>query len=357
VRRGIASFPPFLEVNPYRRLLYDRLAERGFPLVPTPRLRLAWLWSERKTVRFLHFHWPEGSWRHERGVTALRLPLSYLRFGLFLGRLVGARLLGYRIVWTIHQVYPHETGSRALDRRGAFVLARMSHLRVAHDAATADAARRELRLAEGAIEIVPHGSYIDVYPAGRTRDEVRAELDVEREFVFLCLGNLRAYKQLGVLLDAFAASASLDAALVVAGEVSDAQEGLAVRAAAHADRRVRPLLGRVDDVRVAELFAASDAAVLPRSDGGTSGALILALSMGVPVIAARTPVSEELTRGGRAGWLFEPGDHDSLRAALEEAAGTAAAVRLEKGALGLEQARALSWADIGSRMAALLDRL
>jgi hypothetical protein len=31
-------------------------------------------------------------------------------FGL---RLAAARGLGYRIVWTVHQVYPHETESRS----------------------------------------------------------------------------------------------------------------------------------------------------------------------------------------------------------------------------------------------------
>ena len=53
-------------------------------------------------------------------------------------------------------------------------------------------------------------------------------------------------------------------------------------AAAAADERIKPLLEFIPDERVSELFAASDAAVCPRQDGGTSGALILALSMGVP---------------------------------------------------------------------------
>jgi glycosyltransferase involved in cell wall biosynthesis len=354
MRSGIASFPPFLEGNPYRKLLYERLDAAGFRLVPTQRLRLSWLWRQRRTVGFLHFHWPEGYWRHDRGPARLRHPLSYVRMLVFLWRLLAARVLGYRIVWTIHQVYPHEPGSRRLDRRGAWLLARMSHLRVAHDAFTAEAARRELGLRPGSVEIVPHGSYIDVYPPGRSRERVRAELRIgQDDFVFLCLGNLRPYKQLGLLLSAFLATSLRTAALVVAGEVSDVEEGEKVASAAREDPRVR-LLGRLDDDRVVELFQASDVAVLPRGDGGTSGALILALSMGVPVIAARTPVSEELTRAGRAGWLFEPGDRASLQAALEDAAASHPSAMAAKGAAALEQARLLSWAEIGERMAALL---
>jgi glycosyltransferase involved in cell wall biosynthesis len=174
------------------------------------------------------------------------------------------------------------------------------------------------------------------------------------ERVFLTFGTLRAYKQLDLLLEAFRASSLPRAALVVAGEASDPAEGERVLAAAGADPRVRPLLGRVDDEGVAELHAASDVAVLPRSDGGTSGALVLALSLGVPVIAARTQVVEEQTSGGRAGWLFEPGDAGSLRDALEDAAAADAATLAAKGAIGLESARRLSWPAIGERTAELL---
>src|SRR5438034_9088984 len=96
-----------------------------------------------------------------------------------------------------------QPGSRPLDRRGARLLARMSRLRVAHDAFTAEAARRELRLAPGSVEIVPHGSYVGVYAPGRDRRTVREELGVGHEdFVFLSLGNLRAYKQLDLLFAA-----------------------------------------------------------------------------------------------------------------------------------------------------------
>jgi beta-1,4-mannosyltransferase len=354
VRCGIASFPPFREGNPYRKLLYERLGAYGFHLVPTPRLRLSWLWRQRGTVGFLHFHWPEGYWRHDRGPVRLRHPLSYVRMSVLLWRLLAARVLGYRIVWTIHQIYPHEPGNRRLDRRGACLLARMSHLRVAHDASTAEAARWELGLPLASVEIVPHGSYIGVYPSGRSRERVRAELGIGPEhFIFLCLGNLRPYKQLGLLLAAFLATSRRTAALIVAGEASAVEEGEKVVSAARNDPRVRPLLGRLDDDRVVELFEASDVAVLPRGDGGTSGALILALSLGVPVVAARTPVSEELTRGGRTGWLFEPGDPVFLQAALEDAAVSHPAAIAAKGAAALEQARLLSWAESGERMAEL----
>lgn len=354
-RLRIASFPSVLETNPYQRLLYGALAEHGFALAHDAHLTLDWLRKARGKVGHLHFHWPQPFWRHESGPKRLRGPLSYLKLGLFAVRLAAARLFGYRIVWTVHQVYPHELENERLDRLGALVLARLAHVLIAHDSGTVESAQAELGKPARKVEIVPHGSYVGVYPPGRPRDAVRAELGVPTQgFVFLCFGDLRAYKEVERLLDAFASSSLPHAVLLVAGSVCAEAHGSAVRAAAARDPRLVPLLGFVPEARVSELFGAADAAVIARSDGGTSGSLILALSMGLPVVAARRPVYDELLAGSAAGWLFEPGDTASLRAVLEEAAATPEDERRSKAQAARRQADGLRWPEIAERTAQLL---
>ena len=165
---------------------------------------------------------------------------------------------------------------------------------------------------------MPHGSYIGAYPEGRSRSEVRNELGLPQDsFVFLCFGELRGYKEIELLLAAFSAAPLPEARLIVAGNAKIPSVGSAVRAAPANDSRILSMLGFVPEERVTELFHACDAAVLPRGDGGTSGSLVLALSMGLPVVAADVPTVRELTRGGEAGWLFRPHDLSSLRTALE----------------------------------------
>jgi len=127
-----------------------------------------------------------------------------------------------------------------------------------------------------------------------------------------------------------------------------------VRAAATADPRVVERLGFVADDRVAELFAACDAALCSRGDGGTSGSLILALSLGLPVVAARRPAYEELLGGEAAGWLFEPGDQAALARTLERAAREDRAVLAAKQEAVREQVGRLRWDEIGARTSALL---
>jgi beta-1,4-mannosyltransferase len=343
--------------NPYLRLLYEALAAEGLELVEQPRLSLRWLWRSRSSVRFLHFHWPESHYRFGRGPARLRPLLSRLKLAVFASRLATARLLRYRLLWTVHQVYPHESLDRDLDRHGARLLAGACDLLVAHDRWTAEEVAAKLARRPKAIAVVPHGSYIGVYPEGRPRDDVRRGLGLPQDsFVFLCFGEVRGYKEIELLLAAFSSVSHPSARLVVAGNVKAATIGSSIRAAAETDTRIVTVRGFVAEAGVAELFHASDAAVLPRGEAGTSGSLILALSLGLPVVAANVPTVRELTGDGRAGWLFQPHDPSSLRAALESAAADPTEARA-RGGRAHEIAEQLRWTDTAREVAVLLRQI
>ncbi len=355
-RRGIAYFPAKNDPNPYIRLWYGHLEDHGFETVHDGTLGLDWLRASRRRVGFLHFHW-NMHWYYEYDDVALwRLREDPWRGVLsFVSRLAAARALGYRIIWTIHEIYPHETESHERDRVAARALATSSNLLLAHDRATAERARRELGRTARRIEVVPHGSYIGFYPRGCSRGDVRARLGVgDDAFVFLALGRIRRYKRLELLTEAFRELERTNAVLVVAGFPQDEDVAGLLRRAAATDPRIRLLAQEIPESQIAELYAASDAAVLPRDDGWTSGSLILALSEGVPVIAASASAYDELLDRGAAGWLFEPGSAESLRGALELAASDPARAR-DKGLAALRRAEQLSWSDAAARAAELMN--
>lgn len=350
IRLACLSRAPF---NPYLDLLYSHLEAEGVHRVQGGGLSLRWLLTHRSAIDVLHVHWPEGLWRLHRGPAPLRPLLSWIKLVAFAVRLSLARLLGYTVAWTVHQVAPHERVGPGLDLVGARILATLSQVLVAHDETTAEDARRRLGAAGARVAIVPHGSYLGVYPGGRTRADVRRDLGIsDGAFTFLAFGELRGYKSVGLLLDAFRATRLPEAALVVAGNPKDPVVAETLRAAAIADPRIRHRLGFVPAEGVAELFGACDAAVLARGDGGTSGSLILALSMGSPVVAADTRSYRELTGDGRAGWLFTPGSSSALTTALEAAARDTAIS--ERAAASRSQAEHLDWGDAARRLAGLL---
>jgi glycosyltransferase involved in cell wall biosynthesis len=342
--------------NPYLDLLYRHLAAHGFELVEKPDLTLRWLWTHRRLVGFLHVHWPECLYRYGRGPRALRPLLSRAKLVLFAVRLSVARILGYRLVWTIHQVVPHESTHWVLDRRAARLLARACRLLIAHDRATASSARSLLQPISADIAIVPHGSYVGVYSDGRPRRVVRAELRLPQDsVVFLCFGELRAYKEVDLLLEAFSSVPSDRARLLVVGNPKAPEVGLAVTDASQRDTRILSILRFLDADRVAELYRASDVAVLPRGEDGTSGSLVLALSMGLPVVAADLSTTRALTDDGKAGWLFRPHDVGSLKDAIEQA--LSAEDTADRGRVAFGVAEELSWPEIAAETARLLRRV
>ncbi len=339
------------------RLLYSHLAARGLSSVDEARPQVVlsprWLVRNRRRVGFIHLHWPQAIYGQSAGPTWLRRIVVWFKLARFLVRLTIARRLDYRLVWTIHQVSPHDSTIPRCDAIAGRYLARRCDVLLAHDTATANEAKSSLGPPAERVEIVPHGSYIGVYPPGRSRDEVRAELGIEAgDFVLLAFGTIRPYKDLDILLEAFSSSPRIGALVIAGNPVSEAV-ARQIELAAAADRRIKPLLDYVADERVAELFGACDAAVMSRGDGGTSGALILALSLGVPVVAADTRLYRELTRDFRAGWGFRPGQAPSLAAALQAAAGDASAA-YAKGRIALEIAEGFRWDAIADRTAQLL---
>jgi glycosyltransferase involved in cell wall biosynthesis len=323
-RLALASLPPPGRTqNPYADLLYGALADQGWQRAPFPGLSVRALWRSRRTIAVLHFHWrPDMSYAPSLAKVDMPEPRKRLQataeLGRFVVRLACARLLGYRIVWTVHEVPParHER----IDRAGQALLARASCAVLAHDRAVADRLREELGRPLR-IEIVPHGTFKGVYPANRPPEAVRGELGIPADaFVFLCFGQLRGDKEIPLLLEAFVAADIPDAYLVIAGVIHHWQAGNRVELAAQRHDRIRPLLERVPAEDVGDLFGMADAFVLARSQIWTSGSLILSLSLGLPVVAARLAPVVELLGGEQAGWLFTPGDRDSLAQTLRRAA-------------------------------------
>ncbi|MEO8575708.1 MAG: glycosyltransferase family 4 protein [Gemmatimonadales bacterium] len=363
----IAAFPPRIlkDRNPYARLLYREMKLVGFETIDASPLKLEWLLRSRRNVEILHFHWDPQQKYVQRSPDRVTLLLRRMRrerlvpwwdVVSFVARLAAARTLGYRLVWTIHEIRPHESDHAHHDLLASRALARLSHLLLAHDEATAERARDALGIPAAEIHVVPHGSYVGAYPAGRSRDVVRFELGVPTDaFVFLAFGHLRVYKELPLLLDAFASLPLPSARLIIAGAPWDADMRKTVVDAAERDSRIQLMLEPVPVESVDELFKASDVAVFPRSDGWTSGSLILAMSMGTPVVAARRPTYTQLIDDETAGWLFKPGDVSSLTECLSRAASDPDEAA-RKGARALTLARGMSWAKSAAMTARLIAR-
>jgi glycosyltransferase involved in cell wall biosynthesis len=314
--------------NPFQALLTSRFEEAGIVPIGMDRLAdlddpvalpaLVALRGDGVEV-VLHLHWLARVLRGAASEAEARG-----RVASFLAALDGFRAAGGRIAWTAHNVLPHDTRFPDVDvelRRGVVARAELIHVL---SEGTVAAAAPLYEIPPEKVVHLPHPAYLGVYP-----DDV-SDADARRAYglgaddvVFGLVGHLRAYKGLDELLDAFEAlSASPPDArrrrLLIAGTpaADPTIEALLEKARAHPDVVVDARRIPADELSLP--LRASDVIVLPYRSSLNSGALLLALSFGRPVIAAASPHVSE-TVGPDASITFEPDDRDALGAALRGA--------------------------------------
>ena len=176
-----------------------------------------WILCKVRRGDVAHLHWPSFLY-----VTRKGKPLLIKRFARFFVLLVLLKLLGARIVWTAHNLLPHDPSLfRRLD-----VLAR--HLVIACKLQNLCTRPRSVRdtersLSGGAkkIVIIPHGHFIGFYPDDISRDNARAHFCfAPSTFVYLFIGLCKPYKNLHGLVEVFRNRPG-DIALLVAGKFQD----------------------------------------------------------------------------------------------------------------------------------------
>lgn len=279
--------------NPYQSLLYGEMQYLGAQvtyigdLTPSHTINLLLLPLEvagRRIAgtRLIHLHWVFGF----AFPGARRYPVvRWIAQAWFVLWLRMCRMLGMHLIWTAHNVLPHEPvfaddkyARRALVEACDLVLAH-SESALTELAAFGAEARRSAVIQHGPIA---HGPGAPVpSSASPTSPGVR---DGIRRFLFF--GRIQEYKGVDDLLAAFLALPDdVSAHLTVAGQCDDPALGSRLRMLARrAGARIALHLERVPEEEVARLLAAADVIVLPFRRITTSGSAMLALSHGRPLI-------------------------------------------------------------------------
>lgn len=279
----------------------------------------------------LHLHWPESLLR------ASGRAKKWAKYALFLA-LMTRVAVGRPGVWTVHNESPHERGARV----EAFLLGLWSRV-----------TRRNVYLypsvtpADQRSVFIPFGDY------SHLADELLTTYSREREpRRILLFGLLRPYKGIEQLLEAYIelVARNPDTSLAIMGRPIDEAYGRAVeervRGVSHLDFRGE--LIEYEEL-VGEITRSSFVA-LPYRRMYNSGAALLALSCGTPILVPTSPTMEDLRAESGEEWVMTyTGDltADILDDALTRFSRTAQQ-RESRSALPLR-----SWSEVGEQYAEL----
>ena len=231
-----------------------------------------------------------------------------------------SRSRGASVVFVCHNAVPHESFpmARSLSRRA---LRQASQL-----IALSQPVASQLQGLRPAVDVrvIPHPSYavLDADPATLTAGELnwRRRLRLEdASKVVLFFGNVRPYKGLTDLVDAFpAVRDETGASLVVVGTFFESLDAYREKVRELGlDDCVRLVDEYVPNEDVAPLFALADLIALPYRSASQSGVLPIAACLGKPVVATEVGGLPEALAG--TGLLVPPSDPEALGRALSAA--------------------------------------
>jgi glycosyltransferase involved in cell wall biosynthesis len=334
----------------YQDLLYRDIQASGvrvhYAEGPTPSQSLNLLlapigliWYRTQGFRILHIHWVfQFSLPWARRKRWARQLMEWW-FGLYLG---AAQSLGYHIVWTAHDLLPHEQ-IFADDYRARGLLISKATAVIALSEATAT----ELRaLGARRVRVIPIGPYAERYPVTFSRSEARASLGFSGDDVVVALiGRIEEYKGADLLLQAVAKlPSSSRIKLLLAGYCPDEiyRRKIEILIGETHGRTVASLEW-VPDQDLARYYQATDIAVFPFRAITNSASLLLAQSFEKPIMISDLPALGDVPTDAaiRFDVAVEP-----IAKALEHAEGLSASELRDMGAAGLAWVTRFDWTSV-----------
>lgn len=263
--------------NPFISLLQDNLSSdvsvRTFD------------WKSAFLSRYdvLHVHWPDSLL-----IAPSRLKRAR-KIAILVALIARNRLLGVRHIWTVHNLSPHEHGGKF----NALALA-----------AWAMSCKTRVYLSAAAMPlggdprgiVIKHGDYSSVVgPGARQSHFVPGRL--------LIFGLLRQYKGIESLVDAVGSLSGDDVSLRIAGRPVPAEYGRAIGSLIAETAHIEVRLERLTDAELISEIAEAEIVVLPYTRIYNSGAALMALSAGRPIITTDSPTMRELQAEVGPEWL------------------------------------------------------
>jgi D-inositol-3-phosphate glycosyltransferase len=223
--------------------------------------------------------------------------------------------LGFKIVFTAHNVLPHER--KKLDYSLNKVIYRRADKIIVHTEYIKDKLVKNFPVSKDKVNIVPHGNF-DNYLSKEeiTTEGARAKLGLKAtDKVLLFFGYIREYKGLDLLLDAFEQVNKLDSSikLLIAGNPQSKELRSKYENKLKELKNTYAFLQFIPSQDVATYLTSADIVILPYRNIDHSGIIHLAYSFGKPVIA--TPVGDfpESVEDGRSGFVTDDISIESIK--------------------------------------------
>ena len=279
----VLVYGPVAQRNPFQSLLYSAKDKFNVSLLPIHDLALVGdiPWPSKVIC---HLHWIHG--RTGQAKNEAEADASVIYWSNIIKRI---KVNGYKLVWTVHNVMPHESVWFEHDREIHQMMADAADALHIMASDSVKLTQQHYTLSQNKVFVVPHSTYEGAQRDDITRALARSELGIaEEEFVFISFGAILEYKGYHELMSAYdklCDELEKKTRLIIAGLPSDKQLVEKITSWAKGKPEVILALTAVPSDKLQLYFRSADVAVCPYRRTMNSGAAMMALTFQIPVIA------------------------------------------------------------------------
>jgi glycosyltransferase involved in cell wall biosynthesis len=247
------------------------------------------------------------------------LPMLKWRLPLDFWFLEFCRKRGSKIVLTVHDLLPHDTGE---EHKETFLeLYRMADRLICHSDHIRMRLAAEFAVPEEKVSVIPHGPFFYDLPAAGS-EHMPADFEQKPGTVLvLWQGIIFHYKGIDLLLNAWqqVEARNPDCQLAIVGTgTPELLEQIREQVSSLGLQRVQLQPRFVSARELVALYRAADVVVYPYRAITTSGALATGLALGKTILASDLPVFRELLTDHENALLVDPQDAARFADALTE---------------------------------------
>ncbi|MFW6026020.1 MAG: glycosyltransferase [Candidatus Woesearchaeota archaeon] len=274
--------------NPFWRILKKELEKQDVKVIKMP-FTFFDLLKNRNRVKVINFHYarPEVQGQLKKILPKKAWYLIY-RFSCwfqkktFRVKLNLAKKLGYKIIYTVHNLIPHNKNRNKINK---YI---KSLLDISDSIVTmgkSDKKKIEERYPDKKIDIIPHFHFKGSYKNNISKKEAKKRLNIpHKKFTYLFFGHLRKYKGIDKLIKIFKKT-GLDAFLLIAGNSSQEPDYVdKLKRLSEEDNRIIIKDKKISYDKIQIYMNAADIVVFPFKQISNSGSLLLAKSFYKPTI-------------------------------------------------------------------------
>jgi beta-1,4-mannosyltransferase len=331
--------------NPYQDLLYNEIkknkdiniqylpyTENDSVFLELLFLPFHLLYFRFKGYKIFHLHW----------LYPFNLRNKYLSSIICVLYLKYIKLLGYKIVYTIHDLIPHDDIFLSNLFMIKYVLG-LSDANIALSKSTIDDIKK-FYLKNYKLHLIPIGNYIEIYENNITQKEAREKLNINNNtFVFLFFGRIEPYKGVITLINAFKSISHKKIKLIIVGKCDNAN--LRNKIIKNINSNIILNLQYIPDRDIQIYFNSADIVVSPFQEITNSSTVLLAASFAKSLIAPKMGALNDLPD---TFCTFYDNKTKSLTEAMEEVINNKYLIK-KRGKYAINYANNLAWKNIADR--------